>query len=85
MSFLIARDTIHQEQWLAVIEELGGIEKVTPILNTSMDKDAPDGRWTSGPSIDGRGEFSAAQAEPHDQAPTLGKARKGSGGQNEQM
>jgi Mn-containing catalase len=34
LSFLIARDTMHQQQWLAVIEELGGYEGVLPIPNT---------------------------------------------------
>src|SRR3954471_3305791 len=34
LSFLIARDTMHQQQWLAVIEELGGLEKVLPIPNS---------------------------------------------------
>jgi len=33
-SFLIARDTMHQQQWLAVIEELGGHQKVLPIPNS---------------------------------------------------
>lgn len=33
LSFLIARDTMHQNQWLAVIEELGG-PKVHPIPNS---------------------------------------------------
>ena len=33
-SFLIARDTMHQQQWLAVIEELGGHEGVLPIPNS---------------------------------------------------
>jgi Mn-containing catalase len=33
LSFLIARDTMHQQQWLAVIEELGGMEKALPIPN----------------------------------------------------
>ena len=71
LSFLIARDTMHQQQWLAVIEELGGWEGCLPVpnatpqeheatehsyyfLNTSLDKDAPEGRWTSGASIGGR-------------------------------
>jgi Mn-containing catalase len=102
LSFLIARDTMHQEQWLAVIEELGGIEAVVPIpnsvpqeheaskfsyvfLNTLLDKDAPQGRWTSGPSLDGRGNFSVAKAEPHGQVPSLGKARPDSAAQKEQM
>lgn len=33
LSFLIARDTMHQQQWLAVIEELGG-EAALPIPNS---------------------------------------------------
>lgn len=34
LSYLIARDTMHQNQWMAVIEELGGPEKVMPIPNS---------------------------------------------------
>jgi Mn-containing catalase len=34
LSFLIARDTMHQQQWLAVIEEFGGPEKQLPIPNS---------------------------------------------------
>jgi len=34
LAFLIARDTMHQNQWLAVIEELGGVEGVHPIPNS---------------------------------------------------
>lgn len=34
LSFLIARDTMHQQQWLAVIEELGGYPGVLPIPNS---------------------------------------------------
>ena len=37
LSFLIARDTMHQQQWLAVIEDLGGIEKTLPIPNSVPD------------------------------------------------
>ncbi len=65
---------MHQQQWLAVIEELGGFEEQFPIpnstptdheatehsyyfLNTSLDEPTPEGRWTSGPSLDGRSEF----------------------------
>ena len=33
-SFLIARDTMHQQQWLAVVEELGGYEANLPIPNS---------------------------------------------------
>ncbi len=34
LSFLIARDTMHQQQWLAVIEELGGATETLPIPNS---------------------------------------------------
>ncbi len=34
LSFLIARDTMHQQQWLAVIEELGGHQGALPIPNS---------------------------------------------------
>jgi len=34
LSFLIARDTMHQNQWMAVIEELGGPLTVHPIPNS---------------------------------------------------
>ncbi|WP_106478661.1 manganese catalase family protein [Phytohalomonas tamaricis] len=103
LSFLIARDTMHQQQWLAVIEELGGLPASLPIpnstpeahenmehsyyvLNTSLDKELPEGRWSSGPSFDGRGEFTVKQKpEPQGQAPTLGKAPAKSGAQKEQM
>ncbi len=34
LSFMIARDTMHQQQWLAVIEELGGLQTQLPIPNS---------------------------------------------------
>lgn len=34
LAFLIARDTMHQNQWLAVLEDLGGLEGVHPIPNS---------------------------------------------------
>lgn len=34
LSFLIARDTMHQQQWMAVIEELGGLKEQFPIPNS---------------------------------------------------
>jgi Mn-containing catalase len=102
LSFLIARDTMHQQQWLAVIEDLGGMQAALPIpnstpvehentehsyyfANTTLDEPTPEGRWTSGPSLDGRAEFSARKAEPMGQKPDLGKAREHSGAQREQM
>lgn len=103
LSFLIARDTYHQQQWLAVIEDMGGLQASLPIpnttpaeheatehsyyfLNTLIDKEAPQGRWSQGPSLDGRATFSfKQQPEPLGQVPTLGKAKPGSGAQKEQL
>ncbi len=34
LAFLIARDTMHQNQWLAVIEELGGADAQVPVPNS---------------------------------------------------
>lgn len=103
LSFLIARDTYHQQQWLAVIEDMGGLQASLPIpnstpeeheatehsyyfLNTLLDKEAPQGRWSEGPSLDGRSNFSfKQQPEPLGQVPSLGKAKPGSGAQKEQL
>jgi Mn-containing catalase len=76
LSFLLARDTMHQNQWLAAAAELreSGMEQL-PVpsnfpqskeytevsyqyLNFSNGKHAVDGRWASGPTPDGNGEFS---------------------------
>ena len=76
LSFMIARDTMHQQQWLAAIEDMGGMKETLPIPNsfdqsketgefsyaffaTAADGSEPAaGRWTHGPSMDGRGKFS---------------------------
>lgn len=34
LSFLIGRDAMHQNQWLAVLEDLGGVKNVLPIPNS---------------------------------------------------
>ncbi|AUX93173.1 manganese catalase family protein [Mixta gaviniae] len=103
LSFLIARDTMHQQQWLAVIEDMGGLNASLPIpnsfpqeheasehsyycLNTSLDKPLPKGRWSEGPSYDGKGQFTAKEKpEILGDEPLLGPARPGSGAQNEQI
>ena len=36
LSYMIARDAMHQNQWLAVLEELGGVEAVHPIPNSFL-------------------------------------------------
>ncbi|HEX8486590.1 manganese catalase family protein [Sphingomonas sp.] len=102
LAFLIARDTMHQNQWLSVIEDLGGFAAQFPIPNsfpqeaenqefnysyfvTSTDGSYPEGRWSQGPSIDGKGEFKPQRVEPMGEVPVLGPARPDSGGQSEQM
>src|SRR3954462_13962419 len=83
LSFLIARDTMHQQQWLAAIEELGDHDGGAP-NDVPDDEDKAqyayaffghgeelmptDARWLSGPSLDGRGQFSFL-----DPAPALGQ------------
>ncbi|NKE47532.1 catalase [Roseomonas frigidaquae] len=37
LGFLVARDTMHQQQWLAVVEELGGHQAQLPIPNSHPD------------------------------------------------
>ncbi|PAX06898.1 manganese catalase family protein [Sphingomonas lenta] len=102
LAFLIGRDTMHQNQWLAVIEELGGMGGAFPIPNsfpqsmenqehnyrffvTSTDGTYPEGRWSQGQSIDGKGEFTPHRVEPMGTEPVLGPARPDSGAQSEQM
>ncbi len=76
LSFLLARDTMHQNQWLAAAAELraeGAEELPVPsnfplgkeerdvayqYLNFSDGAAAADGTWASGPTPDGKGEFS---------------------------
>ncbi len=85
LSFLIARDTMHQQQWLAVIEELDQPLPVPSDFPQSEEQgqysysfflhsNAPiptNSRWMQGPSLDGNGEFSSVQAVPLGQIPTL--------------
>ena len=103
LHFMIARDTMHQQQWLAVIEELGGAKGALPIPNsfpqeqedqrnnynfyaTGIDgSEPPAGRWTQGPSIDGKGTFSVFQNRPMGEEPVLGPARPDSGAESQQI
>jgi Mn-containing catalase len=85
LSFLIARDTMHQNQWLAVIEELEQPLPVPSDFPQTQEKQEfsyqyfvqssapiPDtARFTQGPSIDGKGQFSKVVAEPLGQMPKL--------------
>ncbi|MBB6096905.1 Mn-containing catalase [Deinobacterium chartae] len=104
LAFLIARDTMHQNQWLAVLEELGGPaahpipnsfpqeqevnEVAYSFISTHRDQnleDAPQGRWTQGPSIDGKGQFELRPHQAYGQEPRLGPPRPDAFAQTEQM
>ena len=102
LHYNIARDTMHQQQWLAVLEELGGDKGTLPIPNSfpqemedqannynfyasAVDKSCPEGRWTSGPSLDGNGTFTVFQNRPMGDTPNLGPARPDSGAEKQQI
>jgi manganese catalase len=77
--FLIARDTMHQQQWLAVLEELedpanapGDFENEGEFANIAYGffnhadvAPPPDAAWTTGPSLDGKGEFHVVDPRDH--------------------
>ncbi|ESY87012.1 manganese catalase family protein [Mesorhizobium australicum] len=103
LSFLIARDTMHQQQWLAAIEDMGGLTASLPVPNSfPREKEHQDvsyafincfvegvapaqGRWSEGPSMDGKGEFSLLPGAPMGEEPMLSPPRPSSGAQSEQM
>ncbi|WP_054859715.1 manganese catalase family protein [Gracilibacillus sp. JCM 18860] len=80
LSFLIARDTMHQNMWLAAIEELEQKEGVVvpstfprqlekqqvayDFYNFSRGEESAQGRWAHGPSMDGCSTFCYVQNPP---------------------
>jgi len=89
LSFLIARDTMHQQQWLAAIEELGtnGMAAPEDVLDEGEYKQYaytffghgeepmdPTARWLTGASLDGKGEFGYAEAPRLGQEAQLAQA-----------
>ena len=89
LRFLIARDRLHQNQWLAAIENLksDGLEDIPVPAAFDDDKDsvgafnyihasdgdsALEGRWASGPTPDGKGEFQVEETPiAHGDRPVL--------------
>lgn len=88
LSFLIARDSMHQNQWMAAIEELettqGAVVPSTfdrknekqevsyTFYNFSEGTESQQGRWASGPTLDGQGTFEyITKPEPMGQIPEL--------------
>jgi Mn-containing catalase len=89
LAFLIARDTMHQNQWMAVLEELKDMGLPAPsdfpqeqenqefsytFLQHSSAPVPSDARWASGPSVDGKGQFRVEAAMPLGEEPTLAEA-----------
>ncbi|QOY37739.1 manganese catalase family protein [Anaerobacillus isosaccharinicus] len=80
LSFLIARDTMHQNMWKAAIAELEAQENIVvpstfprelekqevsyAFFNLSRGEESSQGRWASGPSMDRMGQFTYV-AEPY--------------------
>jgi Mn-containing catalase len=86
LSFLIARDTMHQNQWMAVLEELHDMGMPVPQdfpqdeekqeysyeFFVHSDAEPPsDARWMKGPSVDSKGTFGHRKAEPYGDWPEL--------------
>jgi Mn-containing catalase len=77
LSWLIARDTMHQNQWYAAICELEAKENIVVpstfprqkekrevshvLFNYSKGDQSAKGRWANGPSMDGEGTFKYVQ------------------------
>lgn len=100
LSFLIARDTMHQNQWMAVLEDLGNVHPIPnsfpqaqenqqfnyTFVSTNVNQEpSPHTRWTEGPSIDGKGTFTFMHAEPIGGMPDLSKPDPLAHAQTEQM
>lgn len=80
LSWLIARDTMHQNMWKAAIAELEAKENIVvpstfprelekqevsyAYFNLSRGNESAAGRWASGPSMDSLGQFQYVP-EPH--------------------
>jgi Mn-containing catalase len=86
LAFLIARDTMHQNQWLAgpavnlpvpnsfpaeqQLQEFAYTFVTTGVAKNGSQ--STDGRWATGTSIDGKGEFKVVPAAPLGEEPILG-------------
>lgn len=84
LAWLLARDTMHQNQWIAAIEELEQMEGIVvpstfprkmqkeqvayTLFNFSRGDESATGRWAHGPSMDGCGVFNYV-ANPQPLAP----------------
>jgi Mn-containing catalase len=100
LSFLIARDTMHQNQWMAVLEDLGNVHPIPnsfpqnlenqqfnyTFVSTNVHQEpSPHTRWTEGTSIDGKGTFTFMHAEPMGGMPDLAMPDPQTHAQTEQM
>jgi Mn-containing catalase len=91
LGFMIARDAMHQNMWLAAIEDLESEGLGDPLVphtfptdlqlnevafqywNCSDGKESQSGRWASGKTPDGRGEFEYVE-KPKPMGPKIDEA-----------
>jgi Mn-containing catalase len=102
LAFLVARDTMHQNQWMAAWEELGGpeahpipsdfpqSEELSDLAYTFAGTGVegvpiPEGRWSSGRSFDGKGDFTTERMRARGDVPELGSADPRSAAQAQQV
>ena len=86
LSYLIARDTMHQNQWHAALDALGEHRPVpasfpqeqenqeynyTFMSTAREERPDPEQPWTGGESPDGKGEFSYSPQQPGGGTPDL--------------
>jgi Mn-containing catalase len=87
LSYLIARDTMHQNQWRVVLEECFDEPMPVPgsfpaeegnddydyafMSTTREEREDPEQPWTSGTAPDGKGEFSFLSEQPGGGEPDL--------------
>jgi len=101
LQFLIARDTAHQNQWQAVLEEMGGLTEALPIPNSHPQSEEKTefsykliSTHVDGPMIDkafvraapdGKGRFAVEPIQALGEEPELAPPVPGGGAQSEQM
>jgi Mn-containing catalase len=86
LEYLIARDTMHQNQWHAALDALGEHRPVPNSFDQSKEnqeynytfmstareeRDDPEQPWTRGEAPDGKGEFSYSPRQPGGGTPDL--------------
>jgi manganese catalase len=64
MSHVYASGNLAADMYANVMAESTGRVLATRLYETTLDGEVPEGRWSHGRSLDGRGEFRTERAEP---------------------